>query len=60
MVQIEGSLRTKDQIGIRPIRVSHFGDFWRAFREERREKEEEEEEKKKKKKKKEKRISSMD
>ena len=31
---IKGKL---DQIGIRPIRVSHFGDFWRAFREERKE-----------------------
>ena len=46
-----------NQIGIRPIRVSHFGDFWRAFREER--KEERKEEKKKKKKKK-KRISGID
>ena len=44
---IKGKL---DQIRIRPIRVSHFGDFWRAFREERKE------EKKKKKK----RISGMD
>ena len=57
MVQIEGSLRTKvvikgklNQIRIRPIRVSHFGDFWRAFREKRKEE----------KKKKEKRISGMD
>ena len=38
---IKGKL---DQIGIRPIRVSHFGDFWRAFREEMRREEEEEEE----------------
>ena len=45
--------RKLDQIGIRPIRVSHFGDFWRAFREERKEE-------KKKKKKKKKRISGMD
>ena len=44
---IKGKL---DQIGIRLIRVSHFGDFWRAFHEERKE------EKKKKKK----RISGMD
>ena len=29
---IKGKL---DQIGIKPIRVSHFGDFWRAFHEER-------------------------
>ena len=34
---IKGKL---DQIGIRPIRVSHFGNFWRAFHEERREEEE--------------------
>ena len=40
---IKGKL---DQIGIRTIRVSHFGDFWRTFREERKE------EKKKKKRKK--------
>ena len=33
--EIKGKLY---QIGIRPIRVSHFGDFWRAFREERKEK----------------------
>ena len=33
------------QIGIRPIRVYHFGDFWKAFREKR--KEERKEEKKK-------------
>ena len=52
---IKGKL---DQIGIRLIRVSHFGDFWRAFLEER--KEERKEEKKKKKKKKKKRISGMD
>ena len=38
---IKGKL---DKIGIRPIRVSHFGDFWRAFREERRREEEEGEE----------------
>ena len=31
---IKGKL---DQIGIRPIRVSHFEDFWRAFCEERKE-----------------------
>ena len=31
---IKGKL---DQIGIRPIRVSHFGDFWREFREKRKE-----------------------
>ena len=42
------------QIGLKPIRVSHFGDFWRIFREERKE------EKKKRKKKKERRISGMD
>ena len=40
------------QIGIRPIRVSHFGDFWRAFREEGKEKRKEERKKEKKKKKK--------
>ena len=45
---IKGKL---NQIGIRPIRVSHFGDFWRAFREERKEKRKEEKNKKKKKKK---------
>ena len=47
---IQGKL---DQIGIRPIRVSHFRDFWRAFLEERKEE-------KKKKKKKKKKISGMD
>ena len=52
---IKGKL---DQNGIRPIRVSHFGDFLRAFREER--KEERKEEKKKKQQKKKKRISGMD
>ena len=52
---IKGKL---DQIGIRPIRASHFGNFGGAFREER--KEERKKEKKKRKKKKEKRISGMD
>ena len=33
-IVIKGKL---DQTGIRPIRVSHFGDFWMAFREERKE-----------------------
>ena len=48
---IKGKL---DQIGIRPVRVSHFGGFLEGFYVKRGE------EKKKRKKKKEKRISGMD
>ena len=42
---IKGKL---DQIGIKPIKVSHFGDFWRAFREEKKEGRKEEKKKRRK------------
>ena len=47
-IVIKGKL---DQIGIRPIKVSHFGDFRRIFREKRKEERKEEKKEKKKKKK---------
>ena len=60
-IVIRGKL---DQIGVRPIRVSHFGDFWRALREEEEEKrrriEEEKKKRKKKKKKKKKKRKGTD